>query len=77
MLAILTAQIGGGIFFAINYDDMMEKGLTESLRGVKFTSLYTFWNELQKDVRTEKKNVRRYIDVGLKFLISILFLLFS
>lgn len=48
---ILTAQVGAGIYFAVNYDDMMEKGLTESLRGAKYTSLYSFWTELQKDLR--------------------------
>lgn len=57
---ILTAQIGAGIFFAINYDDVIEKGLTESLRGAKYTSLYSFWDELQKDVST-KLDVKRQV----------------
>ena len=54
MLAVLVAQIAGGIFFAINYDTMMDKGLTASMRGVKYTSLYSFWDELQKDVSQKK-----------------------
>lgn len=55
MLGALVAQIAAGIFFTINYDVMMDKGLTESMRGVNYTSLHTFWDELQKDVRSVEK----------------------
>lgn len=61
MLALLVAQIGGGIFFAVNSDDIMEKGLTESLRDVQYTSLRTFWDELQNAV-SRLKNVGKSFD---------------
>lgn len=51
MVLLLVVQLGGGVYAMINYDKLVDKGLTETLRGAKDNNeLFKVWEALQYDV---------------------------
>lgn len=53
MIALLMAQLGFGLYGLINYDQLIEKGLLETIRVSKGNEeLLKAWEGLQNEVKT-------------------------